>query len=166
MSGQFQTSSVVVGDKPTISTSAYSSGQVVGGARPITGGIPGQSGSGILQSLGVKEKGTQKAPFTIYLFKSQPTGVGADAATFTMTDADWANLICPPILIAAADYSTVGTGYQIASPATARNLAEVVQELTSDEVRSRNIWYVAVTTGTPTFAAVTALEFFFKFLQD
>lgn len=132
----------------TISTSAYTAGDVVGGL--ITFNVANAAGSGIISSVRIVDDDNEKAELTLYLFRSSPTAI-ADADTFAPSVADLKAMI-GKIVFYAADYTTLN------------NNATVIKRGTTDDINfeftttSGNIFGYLVCTGTPTYTAVTDLS--------
>ena len=108
------------------------------------------AGTGVLLGVTAVERGTQKAPLDILLFSAQPAATFTDRSAFpTLTEAD-AQLIIAKVEVAAADYVTVGG---ISSAVESGG----VQVLKADS--GQHLWMAINTSGTPTYAATTALSF-------
>lgn len=141
---------------PTISTSAYSAGFVVGGKQVLTSAVTKNGGTGILESLVLLDKSAQAAPMDIFIFDVDPTAATTtDHGAFAWSTND-VNVIAR-VSVQASDYVTVksqsvavksGLGIAVQSSATA------------------NLWAVAITSGTPTYATAADLQWVWGILQD
>lgn len=96
---------------PAITAGAYSAGDGVGGLLKFAQAA-GAFSNAVLQSLVVKEKGTQKAALSFLFFREAPTGIPADNGAFTFTAADLAKCV-GRVEVATTDYVTLGT-YSVA----------------------------------------------------
>lgn len=146
---------------PAITTSAspaYSPGDVVGGVLPLTNALRVSGGTGILQSLLIKDTTNQKQPLTILLFNANPTnGTYTDNGALSLNATD-AAMIIRKINVGAADYETVGT--------TA--IADIgVGGKPVKAASGTSLYALIITTGTPTYGAnATSLYVNFGLLQD
>lgn len=150
---------------PTVSTSAYTSGDVVGGATRIPRAL-GAYARGVLKTVLVRDADAQKAALTLLLFKDAPTGIAADNAALSLSTSDLA-LLVGKVNVAASDYETVG-GKSVAVV----DVAAALQGSAGDpsdrlqHLRTGDLWLVIVTTGTPTYAAASDLSLDLGFLTD
>lgn len=141
----------------TVSTSAYSANDVVGGKITVPNAMRVSGGTGILQSLCIIDKANQKAALEILIFDSDPSsGTYTDNGAFTWNATDGAKLI-RRISVAASDYATFGTA-AIADISPGGKVLKATG--------SKNLYAVIVTTGTPTYAATTDLAVRWGILQD
>ena len=130
---------------PTISTSIYADGDVVGGLldlRILCGG----GGGGTIRQVRLVDDDSEGVALYLYLFDGKPTTI-ADQAAFAaaITVADLKKMI-GRISIAAADYLTINTNDVVWKDDI--NLPHGTGEL----------WGYLVTNGsTPTYTAVTDL---------
>lgn len=128
---------------PTISTTAYTANDVVGGLLEFD--VVESGGGGVVGQIEIADDHDVKAAFKLYLFNAAPTTIANDAA-FAPTIADLQKLI-GIVEIAAADYSTInGNAWA--------------------QVKDLNIWYSAqtgtlygylVSDATPDYNATTDL---------
>jgi hypothetical protein len=141
----------------TVSTSAYSAGNCVGGLITLTGALrTGGPLTGLLQSVFVADKSNQKAALDLLFFTSIPAGTFTDHAAFpTLTQAD-ALLVRRRVSIAASDYVTVGGSAFADISAIGKVISGAATTL-----------YLAIaTTGTPTYANAADLQVTVGILQD
>lgn len=159
--------SSVVSVTPTITAGAYAAGNSVGGTQKVPK-LLRNVGTGLLKSLTVVEKGTQKAPLTFIFFSAQPAVAYADVATPTISSAD-ANLIVGQATVGVADYLTTG-GVSVAQIDCGGIVlgSKLANDPTSYTVApdNRDLWALVVTTGTPTYVTAADLRFQFGTLQD
>jgi len=140
---------------PTISTSAYSAGFTVGAIQTLTNAVRKSGGTAILESLTLLDKSNQKAAMDIFIFDVNPAAATTtDHAAFAFSTND-VNVIAR-VSVAATDYVTVNSE----AVAVKSGLGIAVQAS-----GSANLYAVAVTSGTPTYAA-TALQWVWGLLQD
>ncbi len=146
---------------PTVTTTnfatPYSAGDVVGAKLTLTNAVRVTSGSGVLDSIYVQEKGSQAAVLDILIFNADPSnGTYTDNGAFTANDTDMAMCIAR-IHIAAADYVATG-GY------TSASLGGLGKTVVASG--SANLYAVIITSGTPTYAATTSLKVRFGFKRN
>lgn len=133
---------------PTITAGAYSAGDVVGGLMTI----PLESYSGIIRQVNVDDDDNEKADITLYFFNASPTAV-LDNGAFAPTIADLKKLV-GILNIATAAYTTVnGNAWAFK--------AAVDIEYAVAESGVPSLYAYCVATATPTYAAVTDLQFRF-----
>ena len=142
---------------PVINTVAYTANDAVGTDTELAAFFRIPSGTALLQSLLVIDKGDEKAALEVYLFSADPAGTFTNNGAFpTLTSAD-ALLIVARISVAAADYVTQG-GVAVAHLI---GLGRVLEAATD----SKSLWVAIATTGTPTYA-VGDLVLRFGILHD
>lgn len=140
---------------PTISTTQYTSGDVVGGLLDF-GALIAVNNRGVLKSLLVLDADNQKAALTLLLFASKPAGTFTDNSALALSAADLA-LVTAKVDVAPTDYETFD------SKALAQiDVATVLASLNSD----RHLYGVLVTTGTPTFTDTDRLKLRAGVLND
>lgn len=132
----------------TTTSTPYSSGDVVGvGTTGLQITIGTGLGYGVLKNLCVVDASNQSAALTFLFFKSQPTGPYTDNGAFAWGVGDKA-LVNPPLLVPAADYSTVN-GVALANHEFSSGVSWPVPV----DGKVPILWLVIVTTGTPTYGA-------------
>lgn len=129
----------------------YSANDNVGAKFAIPGAVRVSAGLGIMQSVIIVDKSEQAVPLTILLFKSEPAGSYVDNAPEAVSAADWL-LFLGQMDIVAADYAT-------------RANASVVSlggyNLDIKAAAGTTIYGLIVTTDTPTYTAIDALQLTF-----
>lgn len=146
----------VVQITPTISTSAYTAGDAVGGKQTIANAVR-TPGTAILDSISITDISNQKAALEILIFNADPSATTiTDNAALAINSADITKIIAR-ISIASGDYVAIGT----LAVATVKGLGIALK------AASGTTLYAAVmTTGTPTYAGTSDLTFSHGFLQD
>lgn len=141
--------SLVLSNTPTISTSAYTANDVVGGEMVFRGAV-GQDC--ILQTVTLIDQDGESAPMEILIFQENiTTPDDADAWAFTAGDEP---KLLTRIEIGASDYKAIGGGTE--AIAEKRNLA-IPLTITKDTNNQYSLYVVMVTTGTPTYTAADDL---------
>lgn len=135
----------VVSATPTLLTTAYSTGRVVGAALTFAR-LFDTSFAGVVTNVTVDEVGTQKSALSLIFFKSLPAAALADNVAPVFTAADMA-LKVAQVDIAPADYVTNG-GLSVAE----KEVNKLILGSSTDLV------VVVVVNGTPTFAAANAMK--------
>ena len=138
---------------PTVSSGvAYSSGDSVGGKVTLAGGGLLQGQMGLLNSLLLTDVSNQKAVLEILLFDSDPTaGTYTDNAALALS-TDLTKIVAR-IPVAAADYVTIDSK----AVAHLSNLQRFVMPASGQT----SLFMAVLTTGTPTYTSVAALQFRF-----
>ena len=142
---------------PTVSTGAYTAGNVVGGLITLPSAFL-STNSGILQAVRLTFKSAQTAEFDVTFFSALPTGVPAtefgDKAAPAIVAAD-VLLAQPPIKL-TNNYSGLGTHTVYGADAISRPVNEV----------GASAYAVITTPGTPTFASASDLQLCAAWLED
>ena len=139
-------------DTPVItSSSAYASGQSVGGLRELAHAQTGPLHL-IAQSLIIADASAQNPPIDVFLFYDQPGGGSTitDKSAISLAAAD--KLLCIGV-VHVTDWTAEGLGQAL-------NLA-----LPVEIDNGKSLWYAAVERGAPTFGSTSALTFQFDFLK-
>jgi hypothetical protein len=163
--GGFSTEIVVT---PTISTSAYTANDQVGGiqtlavlnqqSQPIDAACQDKTVA-YLMGLKIIDKAKQDQPFTIYFFNTLPTVASVDNAALSIVDAQSAKCV-GFVKVTAANYAGPAE-WSIADVA----FADVMRSFKSD-TDNGPLYAVVQTTGTPTYATTADLTFKYYFSQD
>ena len=127
----------------TISTSAYTAGDVVGGL--LTFDVSGAPEGSLITRALLVDDDNEKAELTLYLFNASPTAID-DAAPFAPVVADLKKLITK-VTFAVADYVTVNSN----AYALKEDLNDMIPANTG------SIYGYLVCTATPTYTATSDL---------
>jgi hypothetical protein len=138
-------------------SSAYSSGDVLGGALELPKAVRHPGASAILQTLFVTDVAEQDAAIQLLVFDSEPGQTYTDHEACPTLAADIAKLIAK-VTIAAADYVSTG-GLAI------NDIAGLGRPLKAAK-GGTSLWVVPVLGGTPTYGDTTDVVMRFGFLQD
>lgn len=141
---------------PTISTSIYASGDVVGAPVEIADAVLSTKGIAILRTLVVLDKSNQKSAIDILLFNQNPGSVGSDNAALDLSSAQL-DMLIGRISVAAAEYTTL-------KAATNAEATKLLEMLIPAKTKSTSIWVLVVSRGTPTYTTTTALSL--KFIME
>jgi len=95
---------------PTISTSAYTAGDAVGGLLTFANAARFSGGGIRINSVVIVDKDQELAPFDLVLFDRTFTAT-ADNAVFAPSDADLANCIAVIPILSYANFSTNAVAY-------------------------------------------------------
>lgn len=146
----------VIKSTAAVTAAAYSAGNAVGAKRTLTSAVRSSGGSGILQSVAILDRANQKAAMTVFIFDSDPAAATiTDKAAFVFSTDDLK--VIAQVNIGAGDYVTTnGKAYAILSGLNIPLLA----------VGGTSLYAAVVTTGTPTYAAITDVQVEFGILQD
>lgn len=133
----------------TVKTTAYSSGQVVGGLLVFP--LANRPASGIITRAHLVDDANQKAALTLYLFDATPT-VFADGEAFAPSVSDLQKLLDgAPISLAASSYQTINGNAVLAWPGTTG------EDFRSFHADSGTLYAYLVAGGAVTYAAATDL---------
>lgn len=142
---------------PTISTSAYASGDCIGGLMTFVNAARISGGSGIVQAITVLDKTQAQRAAIDLLFFDRSVTVAGDNAPVAMSDADMAYCLG---VIPIGPYNTAWPGTPLNSLSTLLNVGLPFV------LNGTDLYVQAVVRGTPTFAASTDLIFTMTILQD
>lgn len=142
----------------TVSTSpAYSSGDCVGGKLTLSSIVRTAGGTALVQSLFLRDTSNQKAALELLIFNADPTSSTLTDNAAAVIHANDIDKIVRRISIAASDYVTIDSkawtdlsvGGKPIKPASGSDM-----------------YAALITTGTPTYAATTAIGLRLGVLQD
>jgi hypothetical protein len=159
VTGSFATASatttVVV--TPTVTASAYTAGQVVGGLLTFANAFR-TANSGVIQSISITSKSVQASiGMKLYLFRADPTNTTwTDKTTPAINTADVANLVGGAAFNLAVGDSGLGT-------VTLWSQSGIGMALNTG---STSLYAVLVTTGALTPASTSDIEVALSILQD
>jgi hypothetical protein len=138
---------------PTVSTGAYSAGEVVGGLLAFPSAFL-STNSGILQAVRLTFKSAQTAEFDVTFFSAKPATTFVDNAAPSIVAAD-VLLAQPPIKL-TNNFSGLGTATSYGADGIGRPVNEV----------GATAYAVITTPGTPTFASASDLQLCAAWLED
>lgn len=151
--GQTRTVSI----SPTVDTDAYTANDIVGGKLTITNAARTSGGSGVILGVTLIDMSKQDVEYDIFIFEQDPTnGTYTDDLTIDIHDTD-ADFLVGHITISPGHYADAADN----SVATVNNI-----NLPFTASGSANLYAIAVTRGTPTYAAATDVQLRFKIAQD
>lgn len=163
-------------DTPVISTTAYTASTQLGaaaraiGAANLASPFSLQAGSlapikvlrddmglACLEQVVVYDLAQQNQAMDIFFFNSLPVLANGDKGAFSMTSANFLASCIGSVNIPVAAYK----------PSAAQSIATVSVPspgiLLQGAIKSKDLWYLAVTRGTPTYGSASALTFNFGF---
>lgn len=148
----------VVEVTPTVTaSSAYTAQDQVGGIMTITDACPQDSQTAKLVSVTVVDQAKQGVELVVFFFDELPTVASTDHNALNVADDELSGKCIGFVTIPAASYQAVNAG-------TVGTVLESSCGLVCNSKESGgNIYAVAKTTGTPTFAATDDLTFKFAF---
>lgn len=146
---------------PTLKTTAYSTGQQIGGVMEIKDAIQTPDGGALLDSLSVIDLDNNKSQMDFFLFSQLPTPVSSDGVAVSISTADMANCL-GVISVAGADYVTMtASGAAAAAAASEKNLKLGLRNDTPASTNASplqygnqnysSVWCVAVIRATATY---------------
>ena len=142
---------------PTISTTAYTSGDVVGGLMTFSNAARISGGSGIIQSILVLDRTQSQRAAMDLLFFDRSVTVASDNSPVAMSDADMAYCLGA---ITIGPYNTSWPGTPLNSISTLLNVGLPFV------LNGTDLYAVAVVRATPTYSSTSDLTFTLCILQD
>lgn len=136
-------------------SSAYASGNAVGGLMTLASATASNGSGGLLQSVIQYTKSAQTASIDVFVFKANPSSsTCTDKTAFSLAAADFDKVIGVAHI---SDWTSAGTP----SVGQSQSLA-IPFSLASGTA----LYACAVTRGTPTYASTSDSEFAFQILQN
>jgi len=117
--------------------------------------------SGILDYLSVASAGGMNVGVEVWGFTKSPASTCTDSVTFALSSADLPYLI-PGFPILLTPSATSGQTATVAS----QNINSAVSVANKDTTATANLYFCAVTTGTPTLVSTSDLTFAYAMSQD
>lgn len=157
--------SKIVEVTPTISTSAYTAADQIGGIQTLSNAVLSdpEARGGVLQTIVIVDKAKQKSAIDIFFFKELPTVASSDNAAADITDAEMASKCIGVISVVAGDYADLANN----STASVENVGLVLRSTPNADLATANsVYAVAVSRGTPTYGSTSDLVFKYGLLQD
>jgi hypothetical protein len=149
------TPGIAVKVSPAVTAGLYAANDVVGGKQTLTSAVRASGGTSRLENLIINDRGNQKAAGYVLIFDSDPTAATlTNDAAMTLSTDDLK--VVARIDVSAADYVTLGSDSKaVADIPYAGRLLKASG--------SANLFAVFVTTGTPTYASTSDLQFTYNF---
>lgn len=136
-------------------SSAYTSGNAIGGLITVANAARVSAGSGILQSVVVNSKSAQTSQIDIFIFSANPSGsTCTDKTAFSLAAADFDKVLG---VVTVTAWFSAGTP----SVGQAQNLA-MPYALAS----GTSVYACAVTRATPTYTATSDISVGFRFMRN
>ena len=136
----------------------YASGDQIGSVMRITNAVQDSRGSSLIKSVVVIDKAKQKAALDILFFDDEPANSVADNAAADIADSEMADKCLGFISIAVADYADMSAS-SVATK-TCEHLLKSAKE------RSKDLWCLIVSRGTPTYGSTSDLVVKLGFIQN
>ena len=149
------TKTVVVEAAPTVDTSAYATGELIGGKLTLTNAAAFGLFTGIINNVTIIDKDKEAADLDVVFFDTNPASTTfTDQAAFDPADADLLNIICTVSVTTDVSFSDNGMSY-------ANNVNCPFQTSAS------TIIYAAIVSrGSPTYTSSSDLLLRVGILQD
>lgn len=152
---------------PTISTSAYTSGDQIGGIMTLTDVIRQdsnmQEGYCELAGISILDADKQDAVLDIWFFKVSPTVTSTDNAPFSMSDANQAAQC-----IGAIQLTTTNGFFSdaaINSTGEWSNINKILR-VAYTATTPTSVYAIAIVRATPTYTTTTSLQLQYHFYVD
>lgn len=145
---------------PTIDTSAYATGDQVGGIMTFTGALRDKN-AGYVISARISDKAAQTTDMELWLWRASPSGTFTDQAASDPLDADNSVKFLGVIKFSSTDIYSVNDNGVKYKP----NLLIPIQGSSSDSI-SYTIYGTLVSRGAPTFASTSDLTVELGISQD
>lgn len=151
--GEVGGNAISISPTVTVSTSpAYSANDVVGTKLTLTNACRVSAGLTRLNTVVLTDTSAQNAAMQILLYNANPAATYTDNGACPAQSTDVAAII-GRVPVVAGDWATQG----------AVGIAFVQVDRILKSAATANLWAVIVTTGTPTYAATTAIAITFNF---
>lgn len=148
---------------PTLSLTAYSVGDQMGGVLTLTNALDESSDTGTVLSVQVVDKAKQKPSFDILFFNSLPSVVSVDNAALDVTDAEMDDKYIGRVSVLSTDFKDI----LASSDATVLGVGLLVQGLRQPHApATKNLYALIQCQGTPTYGTTTDLTLRIGILQD
>jgi hypothetical protein len=150
--------SVVKSAAPTVSTTAYTSGDCIGGKLTFTGMARANGLTGLVQTAMIQCKSAQTFAADLIIFHTDPSSTTfTDNSALSVNAADF-DKVALRIPFVAGDWSSLGTP----------SIAEVSAQgkLYQAAASSQDLYGVLVARGTPTLASTSDIKVVLKALLD
>ena len=128
----------------------------------MTGVCLSRGSVSILYSLTVIDKAKQNVELDLFFFDQLPTIASSDNAAFDLTDANMALSCVGVVNVPSSAYKNSSSN----SCASVLNVGLAIKCGSTDVTKAGDLYVVAVTRGTPTYASTSDLVFKYVFAQD
>lgn len=156
------TPTVFVSASPTCDTSAYATGELIGGKLTFSYATQEKAGTGYIVSVAVMDLSAQAVDMDLVLFGANPAATTfTDQAAFDIADADASKVIAVINLGSSSRFAFADNGVKFLS-----GLSIPVRSIDSNNANTQTIYGALVSRGTPTFAAATDVKITLAILQD
>lgn len=143
-----------VSASPTADTSAYVSGETVGGKLTFSNALRDTRGTGYIISAALVDQSAQAQDMELVIFNQNPSSTTfTDQAALDIADADVSKIAAPILFGSSNRFAYADNGFKYAG-----SLSLPVEATDSSGLPSSTLYGVIVTRGTPTFAASTDLK--------
>lgn len=153
----------VISVTPTISTSAYTSGDQIGGIMTISDAVRFDTtinkGFSEIVSVTILDSSKQDVAIDIWFFHTSPTVTSTDNAPFAMTAANMNAQAIGVVQVGLSGTYSDAAAVSICSTCNLNLPAEISSASTA-------IYAIAVVRGTPTYATTSSLQFKFGLFLD
>lgn len=150
---------------PTIDTSAYASGELVGGKLTFTPAVKQSTSTGYVVSVRMTDKAAQAIDFELILFAENPSNTTfTDQAAFDLHDSDIAKVVA----VVALDSSSTNYAYADNSIHYVGNLVVPIRGLDTSATPqgTKTIYGALISRGAPTFATTGDVTITLGIAQD
>lgn len=147
---------------PTVDTSVYASGDVIGGKLQFDFSVRQATGTGYVISAKIDDKAATTADLDLILFRKNPTGSTiTDQLPFTPVDADLDKIIGIISFGSTSRFAFADNGVKYVG-----SLVIPIEGRTSTGLAQETIYGVLVSRGTPTFASSSDVKVTLGIAQD
>lgn len=143
-----------VSASPTADTSAYATGETIGGKLTFSNAIRDTRGTGYIISAALQDQAAQAVDLELVIFNQNPSATTfTDQAALDIADADIPKIAAPILFGSSARFAYADNGFKYLG-----SLTLPVEATDSSGLPSSTLYGVIVSRGTPTFAASTDLK--------
>lgn len=143
---------------PTVDTSAYAAGDLIGGKLTFTAALNELTKSAELRAVTIIDQAKNDKDYNLVIFGDNPTGTTfTDQAAFDIADADMSKILT---VVSVTSF----TGFSDNGISLATEIARPLKSLAS--TASRTLYGALVAAADPTFAAASDVRIRLHIVQD
>lgn len=147
---------------PTVDTSAYATGDLIGGKLTFTGALRNSTASGFVVSVAVVDESAQAQDLEVVIFNDNPTGTTfTDQAALDIADADVPKIAAVVTLGSSTRFAWADNGLKYVGSLSLPVVGGYVAG-----VPTTTLYGALVSRGSPTFAASNDVKVTLCISQD
>lgn len=143
---------------PTLSTSAYSIGDQLGGEQVLTAMAFDDDTAAQLSTLAILDKDAEGPAIDVHFFNASPTVTSTDNQPFAISDAEMASKWIGSVRFLTTDFITTASTNKVA------NLSNILIDMKAASSSTKNLYVYCVIQTVTTYSATTDLVFKYSFV--